>query len=420
MPPLQIIRPLVMATLLLCCTPSGASSISIVDTISAFPFLRNVEDSTNVMRWDSGTAIQLLSSCKLIRITRRGVRCIAAGMELVAGWDNMFTHMGPSSGLCQPHRHALCVMGTGTRLFPTDTVFVADRSVAKCVNGQGRQLVPDQDTPGKATITTHKVNHTRRDDISLCDIIDTNLDIVYDPVNNQIFTRQLNNSATLYVSISILILVVVVLKAEAISNNTRSNLTHNIVAWILLVGLSLLMLTHVDGRMHPIITVHDYVFLCIVLVYIIVSTLYWVASCHGASLHGTAAAVAEKTPQSNSDETHVLLPVTQVKPTAVIPDQQSTHTPQRPIHQTVADGGGTTQATTRQRVCGRHLLRPTVPLYAKTTRCTLQPRAVDHISKYRDCDGRDVYDTCILVRGTTTLHQRHRHHTICCSTVCDL
>jgi hypothetical protein len=41
------------------------------------------------------------------------------------------------------------------------------------------------------------------------------------------------------------------------------------------------MLTHVDGRMHPIITVHDQVFLGIVFVYITISTVYWMAAWSG-------------------------------------------------------------------------------------------------------------------------------------------
>jgi hypothetical protein len=265
----------VSLTILVSCS---ASSISIVDKESAFPFLRNVESPENAMRWDSGTAIQLLSSCKLIRITRRGIRCIAANMELVSEWEKPFTKVGLPSESCQPHRHALCVMSNGDRFSPTDRVFVADGSVTKCVNGQNRQLVPEQDAQSNLRETDKIGGLVRRDDISLCDVLDTNLDVIYDPVNNQIFTKQLTNAAWLYITISFLILVVVVLMAEAFNNTLHSNLLHNIIAWVLLVVTSLIMFTQVDGRMHPIVTVQDNVFLCIVLVYITISTIYWIVT----------------------------------------------------------------------------------------------------------------------------------------------
>lgn len=257
-------------------TPCGASSISIVDTVTAFPFIRSVENANIVLQWDSGTTIQLLSSCKLIRVTRRGIRCIPASMSLVKGWETMFTRMGQLSERCLPHRQALCIIGNATRLFPTDVVFVADSSVAKCVHGQGRRLVPDRNISNSLMLQTNTTSPVTRDDISLCDIVDTNLDVVYDPVHNQVFAKQLNNSATLYVSISILILLVVVLMAEAVNSSEHTKLSHNIIAWVLLVSLSILMLFRVDDRMHPIITTHDQIFIGFIIVYITISTSYWV------------------------------------------------------------------------------------------------------------------------------------------------
>jgi hypothetical protein len=72
--------------------------------------------------------------------------------------------------------------------------------------------------------------------------------------------------------------MVVVLTAEAVSQRSRSQLTHNIVAWVLLTGASLLMLLHTDGRMHPFVTMEDRAFVLVSLVYIIASTAYWVYS----------------------------------------------------------------------------------------------------------------------------------------------
>lgn len=221
--------------------------------------------------------VQLLGSCKLIRITRRGIRCIAASDQLLAGWEKQFTsNSKPSdkaasevvvydpldSAKCVSQHNALCATRGGRRFFPTDMVYVSEISVGKCLNGQGRLIAPEgvTETP---------------DDVSLCDILDTNLDVVYDPVNNRIFEIQLGDSVWLYSILSFLVLVVVVLTAETVSQRSRSNICHNFVAWILLAGTSLLMLTHIDGRMHPFITVQDVVYTVVAVVYILCSTLYW-------------------------------------------------------------------------------------------------------------------------------------------------
>jgi len=163
-------------------------------------------------------------------------------------------------------------MMSGMRFFPTNTVRVADRSVNIRQNGQGRILVGDlQKKIASTTINTN----TTIDDVSLCDVLDTNLDVIYDPVNNNVFTRQLSNANWLYASLTIVVIVAVVLTAEVISQHTRSKLPHNRFAWLCLTGLSLLMLTDIDGRMHTCVTVEDRAFVTMSFIYIFTNTLYW-------------------------------------------------------------------------------------------------------------------------------------------------
>ena len=278
----------VISVFLWICELSQATSIPIVDSTEAFPFLRSVTTPKQIIRWDAGMSIQLLSSCKLVRITRRGIRCIPPTNNLIEGWQEMFSsHLHSEEAplairndsypwsICTPRNDALCVMRNGVRFFPTDTVRVADKSVKLCSNGQGRTLVGEllkNNTQTKSNLTK------KLDDISLCDVLDTNLDVIYDPVNNHVFTRQLSNSIWLYAPISIMILIVVVLTAEAVSQRTRSKLSHNIVAWLLLTGLSLIMLTHIDGRMHTFVTVEDRAFVTMSFIYIAANTLYWLFS----------------------------------------------------------------------------------------------------------------------------------------------
>jgi hypothetical protein len=293
-PPNPIMKHLrkLVALILLTILHCNASTIPIVDSLEAFPFLRSVDNPANVLRWDTGTMVQLLSSCKLIRVTRRGIRCIAASDQLAAGWELQFTPEPPVDPIqgfaCLARNNALCETIDGRRFFPTDGVYVSDLSVGRCRNGQGRWLIPETDTG------------LHMDDVSLCDVLDTNLDVVYDPVNNRIFTKQLGDSLWLYTVLSILILVVVVLTAETVSHRSQSKLTHNIVAWVLLAGTSLLMLTRVDGRMHPFITVNDAVFLYISGAYITASTLYWAKTVKVALDGNTASTYATETPVSET------------------------------------------------------------------------------------------------------------------------
>jgi len=265
---------IVLAQSLLHCS---ASTIAIVDSPDAFPFLRSVDNPSRPLRWDSGTIVQLLGSCKLIRVTRRGIRCIAASDQLLTGWEQKFdwaskAATGVSDPLenaaCVSQQNALCVTRGGIRFFPTDRVYVSELSVGRCLNGQGRLLVPEDGATSTGT----------PDDVSLCDVVDTNLDIVYDPVNNRIFAVQLGDSVWLYTTLSFLVLVVVVLAAETVSQRSRSNISHNVVAWTLLAGMSIVMLTHADGRMHPFITVQDVVYTATAVVYISCSTLYWLST----------------------------------------------------------------------------------------------------------------------------------------------
>ncbi|KAJ1470480.1 hypothetical protein T484DRAFT_1753831 [Baffinella frigidus] len=177
---------------------------------------------------------------------------------------------------CFPISTALCVTSDGNRFFPSDKVFVVETSVGKCVNGQGRSLLPELKTRRASNETAANVSIHRRDDTSLCDVIDNNMDIIYDPVNNHIFAKELSSATWLYTTISSFVLIVVVLTAEAVSQRSRSQLLHNIIAWVLLTLFSALMLMNTDGRMHTFVTVQDRAFISASLIYIIISTLYWI------------------------------------------------------------------------------------------------------------------------------------------------
>ena len=210
---------------------------------------------------------------------------------MLEGWEKKFTSMEAGvSASCAARSNALCEMENGRRFFPTDKVFVGESSTGRCQNGQGRVLVAEENnTTGKS-----------RDDISLCDVLDNNLDVVFDPVKDQVFTKQLGASSWLHITASFLILIVVVLTAETFSNQTQSSLSNNLVAWILLIATSFLMYVNSSTHIHPLVSVQDAAFMGISATYLTISTVYWVVA--AAHNRGLQTGVVEASVDGSSDE----------------------------------------------------------------------------------------------------------------------
>lgn len=235
-----------------------ARSIAIADSATTFPYLRTVDHPDVVLEWDNGDMISQTSGCELLRITRRGVRCIEGDFHLLTNWQAAFPEtsvecLASASALCQtPTRH----------FFPTGDVYTHEPNSSLCTNGQGRLLVGE--------------NHTAaRDDFSLCDIVDRNVDVLYDPVARTVHVRDLANTNWLYTTTSLLILANVILVAETLSHG-KGTVRHNTIACALLVLACFLMVLRVDDRMHPVVVEEDMYFFVVSFAYVLLNCAYWV------------------------------------------------------------------------------------------------------------------------------------------------
>ena len=276
-----------LVTLLSCTCPTDAYMLALRDEVSAFPYLHNALTNKRIS-WKDGYSLELLTTCRFVRITRRGIRCIPPSMDPLNGWED-----GWLSLHCQPDADSLCRStrdGGKQRIFPSDeTVYVSEPYMDVCSNGQGR-------------IVTHKDG---KNDTSLCDLVDGNRDIVFDPTTNHLYWRDLGEAGWLYIVSSFLILVIVILICESLvkpdheaepenTSNTDRNkqstrtaqnnveetdatsLLHNLVATSLLLITSVMMWANADQRFHKLITSQDQLVFIATLVYILCCGGIWV------------------------------------------------------------------------------------------------------------------------------------------------
>ena len=257
--------------------------LALRDEASAFPYLQNALTNKRIS-WQDGYSLELLTTCRFVRITRRGIRCIPPSMDPIDGWEN-----GWLSLHCQPDADSLCRStrdGGKQRIFPSDNaVYVSEPFVNVCTNGQGRVVT----------------NKDGRNDTSLCDLVDGNRDIVFDPITNRLYWRDLGEAGWLYIISSFLILVIVILICESLVKHDRdagqedsqenqpqpetavlpeetpaTSLTHNLVATLVLVITSIMMWANADQRFHALITYQDQLVFIATLVYILVCGGIWV------------------------------------------------------------------------------------------------------------------------------------------------
>lgn len=182
----------ILVVLLLTIKPIDAYFVSISD--KAYPFITDV-DSGLPLAWSYGSYAQLTRSSVALRVNERGVNFIHSGKirDVLSSsqWDVYD---------CYDSTTSLCVLKDGSRVFPFDKVWIASNRSA--IDSEIKSVAL------KGCQTTRNANRMINDrlqlyDISLCDVVDSRLDVLYLNMQNKLLMRRNNTYLWIYVLVSI-------------------------------------------------------------------------------------------------------------------------------------------------------------------------------------------------------------------------
>jgi len=191
---------------------TDAFFVSISD--KSYPFINEVSSGLT-LAWSYGNYAQLTRSSVALRVNERGVNFIHVGnIRDVMGSKHWDVHD------CYDSTTSLCALKDGSRVFPFDRVNIA----------ANRLLV----SPEMSDIALEGCQHTRSSkrrisdqiytyDISLCDVVDSRLDVLYLNMDNKVLFRRNTTSIWIYVLVSIVSVYLV----SHIAQNVSTLLNHD-------------------------------------------------------------------------------------------------------------------------------------------------------------------------------------------------
>lgn len=290
----------------------------LMDNSNVFPLLRYTDNMQNKVDWSDGYGLELLTSCLLIRVTRRGLRCIPST------WNRQIDVTQTNSKVtvwienaCSPSNVSLCVLRSNHTQISESYVLPTIDGLASVNEDKHPSMLPDEvavqatsldvlqpsiDRTGTMQITdTIRTRPCKRGygrnilmdvghryDITACDIFESNTDLVYSPQTNTLYVHFLDHGLVEYAITSVLVLVLTVFVAEELSKEVVNNRSGNntpsvsrmniiIITWcaLLICSITLQISSH---RSHPIITLEDKTMLELLCAYIAVYTSFWLVS----------------------------------------------------------------------------------------------------------------------------------------------
>ena len=151
-------------------------------------------DEHKPLAWDYGRIFNLMTSSKLVRITARGMQFTDISPRIVgtATWNSIPCGVRPQA-LCE-HNATLMFFPNGAVDIPPDSRHIQNSYTqtfprGACTNPQSNRLM--------------RVNDNRYE-VSLCDLVDANLDIVYDIIGGVLHWRQDATQTIEYILISLI------------------------------------------------------------------------------------------------------------------------------------------------------------------------------------------------------------------------
>lgn len=209
-----------------------------------------IENNVRVS-WTSGFAIEMFLTCKLIRLSRFGIRCISHEKEA-----NMVHEFIP----CVESNTSLCNQPSMrydfNLFFPTTEVRVRGAKSKECQHGQNR-LLDDV-----------------YNDLSLCDLGE-NVDVIYNPTDGSVYWSEYRRSLpALEIIASVLILIMTILACESLVQQDTELRDNTIISFVSF-ACAILMLLNVDGRKFTPLTWEDDLFYLFSILYISFGIFAW-------------------------------------------------------------------------------------------------------------------------------------------------
>jgi hypothetical protein len=220
-------------------------------------------DEQKPLAWNYGRQFNLMIASRFVRISARGMQFSKSIPRIAHGghWNTLS---------CKPRADALCEHDSSIMFFPNgdvdippDTQFIDNSYTRKfprgaCTNPYSMRLL--------------KLNDVRYE-VSLCDLVDANLDVVYDVVKETLYWRQDSTTTSEYIIIGLVSIyfmscisgnVIDVASGGSPQNIHKANLYLVLAAWLYLVTqLSVSAMAYV-------LTVDDLKVCCFLLVFVAV------------------------------------------------------------------------------------------------------------------------------------------------------
>jgi len=213
--------------------------VSIKD--NSHPFLV-LNDNSDPLPWNYGSLYSERLSSDYVRVTRRGIQFAKVHRKDSLRGVSEWGHESP----CVPAVSALCeeIRGVESMMlyFPTDRVQIPDNFSAVVPSAYIQSLGGEVSCSTRYTGRQINVADTRYE-ISLCDLIDKNLDIVLHRKLDRIYWRFDQTPLSVYIIISIMSIYIVSSISRNIISVVRSdqieslNLQHGLVALIFCLAL---------------------------------------------------------------------------------------------------------------------------------------------------------------------------------------
>ena len=163
------------------------------------PFLVDSSPHGEPLQWRRGIMLQRLTSTTALRVTDNRMRFIAHGFRPRIDFQHTASCLPVEKALCEISDRKLEDMDLypGSFVFPTEgSVMVAADSRHKCVDGGGRDVVAN----------------LQRYDVSVCDVVDTIMDVFY--TNAGVHIREMQFNVPLYTFVGMLVVVLIVLISQ--------------------------------------------------------------------------------------------------------------------------------------------------------------------------------------------------------------